>query len=1236
MSIVAVEGARKKHMPDETSGSQNAEVKPASLVDTKGNPLSSKNFVPPEARSDFRQKTIDEKMAKISSWVAADKRKEFEKGDFNRRNLSFEQRQKEMAEIGQKIEDSHLTPEQQREKAWEEEKAKTKAAETVAPNVAAPEPISPTPEAAPAKAPATEAKATDVPAEPVIAPAPASTETPDELKAKELADAQLGETTPFSQQEIEETVPSPAQSPAPTETAKSKPEAAEETEPKPRKSLAEIDQEVKDEIAYINKSRKDKGKREMNAQEEYDTEYLLTRKKCLNALGYKLDEKQWTPKWLRENLGKKLTPELLKKKGWEFGVPALPIGFSKIRVLDEKGKEIKREDGKPLEFSGFWEGSKAGGRRAGRLNLDINKDFDLIRFLRGRLGEKIPAPGESSRPSDEPPNAVASTGKSEKELTTEGDKARKAYKDAEKARDKARRAYNKRLDKDKAFSSANKASLGIGKTYKEALAKSKLAEEVFRAESPGKELWEKRKVSWKVRDEAEDAFQATPEGKKLLEKWWNLDAAVGKAREVFRQPAYPEVPPAPEPAPAPAELEPVAKVEAIVIPGTEGSSERNVKLKINGEDSGMIWERSMFIYDGGLEKGNFRLKDIATAQGDLSIPNGTRLFIRDMEAKNAIHITGGKNAKLSTADLKELMDMNAGISLMTKDVKIWEDVSDIFEKEGGKANFSDPTTTINNLSIEEAIARFKEALKPSVASAPGERLDSTVSVGEKPERKEWWNDFAESKGFEVSQTGEVKETEGTIPLFLDKKALEEAKEWAGTWAGSELGGWLIGYQDEYRNHPYLRVTKIFKDKGKGDAISFNSESMGEATDYAREAKNKGEKASVVGFFHTHPQGWSGKITYGDRDSHVFGTVEASKGGELWTEKSAHIVLTPDENQAIDVWQTNGKAKEIGWDNSLVRNNCFILTPKPQNAEQPVVPPPAAAPATETFNAAVPAAESEGERPISTEEKERIDDAWQMYNARRVSKGEKLTSDELYTQSLIKEKGLMPPLTQEARELLEKIDNEKGILFGLSSNVRRILNENGIPDKDLVGKESESAKLIKMLAENRVPEQENESHEKPAEAAQVASPAEETLDAAVPTEKSEGELTELEKAQKAYEDTDKAWREDYGVYKKALNLDGNETYAIAYKNWSEALRSWRKAFEESKLTNKAVFNAGKGEELFERERELYKIMEETREKIGDAFHATEQGRKLNENNISLWEVRKNAEEALKQAKTKSTS
>lgn len=124
---------------------------------------------------------------------------------------------------------------------------------------------------------------------------------------------------------------------------------------------------------------------------------------------------------------------------------------------------------------------------------------------------------------------------------------------------------------------------------------------------------------------------------------------------------------------------------------------------------------------------------------------------------------------------------------------------------------------------------------------------------------------------------------------------------------------------------------------------------------------------------------------------------------------------------------------------------------------------------------------------------------------------------------------------------------------------------------------------------------------------------------------------MQKAEKAFRDANKAWNDDYNVYKLAF-LDGNESYSTAHKNWKDARETRRKILKEGNLTDEQYDTTEQGI----KENQLYKIWNEIEDKLRNDFDKSEQGRKLYEKNQVLWDIREKAEKALEQAKAKATA
>src|SRR3989337_2009025 len=95
-----------------------------------------------------------------------------------------------------------------------------------------------------------------------------------------------------------------------------------------------------------------------------------------------------------------------------------------------------------------------------------------------------------------------------------------------------------------------------------------------------------------------------------------------------------------------------------------------------------------------------------------------------------------------------------------------------------------------------------------------------------------------------------------------------------------------------------------------------------------------------------------------------------------------------------------------------------------------------------------------EKIITPEEKQKINNAWQTHNSLRTSEGEKISVDEMRTQEMLKEKGFMPPLTQEAKDLLKNVDEGLGP-SQFTARLERILRENGISQEDINSQKKEA-------------------------------------------------------------------------------------------------------------------------------------------------------------------------------------
>jgi len=164
------------------------------------------------------------------------------------------------------------------------------------------------------------------------------------------------------------------------------------------------------------------------------------------------------------------------------------------------------------------------------------------------------------------------------------------------------------------------------------------------------------------------------------------------------------------------EVEPDAEIKVLPIDGKDFRWNRLVRLDINRERSKIVWlQLKIWGVNSIWEEGEFSLEEFMDEGEDiLKIPNGTHVTIR-VENKGRVLITGGKDAQLSIAELKELKNMEAKIQLSTKESKNWNLFPNSFEKEGGKANFFDLSNSSSgrtgSLSIQEAVDLLKKADK---------------------------------------------------------------------------------------------------------------------------------------------------------------------------------------------------------------------------------------------------------------------------------------------------------------------------------------------------------------------------------------------------------------------------------------------------------------------------------------------------------------------------------------------
>lgn len=155
---------------------------------------------------------------------------------------------------------------------------------------------------------------------------------------------------------------------------------------------------------------------------------------------------------------------------------------------------------------------------------------------------------------------------------------------------------------------------------------------------------------------------------------------------------------------------------------------------------------------------------------------------------------------------------------------------------------------------------------------------------------------------------------------------------------------------------------------------------------------------------------------------------------------------------------------------------------------------------------------------------------------------------------------------------------------------------------------------------------------------IAPTLDETKVDATQVPESGGELT-AEEAQEAFEKADSSYKDIRNAYDAALNLDGNESYVTARKNWSESLKARRSTFKESGLTEEAFNATEQGKRLNAEGDRLYWAWKDIEEALGENFNNTAQGKELFDSLYKeggLWEIREEAGRVLEQAKAKATA
>ena len=87
--------------------------------------------------------------------------------------------------------------------------------------------------------------------------------------------------------------------------------------------------------------------------------------------------------------------------------------------------------------------------------------------------------------------------------------------------------------------------------------------------------------------------------------------------------------------------------------------------------------------------------------------------------------------------------------------------------------------------------------------------------------KSWAKEVASQFDSTVEQIGDITESLGIKPVFLEETAKQELLEHWQQNGGSEVGGYVIGTEGDYDGHKYLHVTKIILDSGSGSQGEFH-------------------------------------------------------------------------------------------------------------------------------------------------------------------------------------------------------------------------------------------------------------------------------------------------------------------------------------------------------------------------------------------------------------------------------
>lgn len=223
-----------------------------------------------------------------------------------------------------------------------------------------------------------------------------------------------------------------------------------------------------------------------------------------------------------------------------------------------------------------------------------------------------------------------------------------------------------------------------------------------------------------------------------------------------------------------------------------------VRLTLDGKKSDIVWRQQ-----GSYRpiKGHYNAypEDTAEILEPLNIPDGTRLQITSYKrGAPQITINGGKDATLSTEDLRYLKDNKWHLDLMTNESHLWVGFPD---GAGGKARFVYRDQILrwdidsyehglkDNISIREAFDLLKKSATSTVGIKPTEALDSSAPPTDKLEAE-----VAAKEQNLVQETpiaGTISSEMGT-PLVALK--IRE-KDIAGRWTKRREREWKLNASD---------------------------------------------------------------------------------------------------------------------------------------------------------------------------------------------------------------------------------------------------------------------------------------------------------------------------------------------------------------------------------------------------------------------------------------------------------